>query len=172
MSMVADATLVSVEEYLRTNYKPACDYIDGVLRQKAMPTFDHGDIQFAVCLLVRRFGGFTAIPEQTCRIREGKYLVPDVAVHALSDLQRPYPTKPVHLCVEILSPPDRFSDTVSKCDEYHAWGVKYCWIIDPESRQCWEYHAGSRPNLITPDGRITADPIALNAADIFATLPA
>jgi Uma2 family endonuclease len=166
--MMAGATLVSVEEYLRTDYKPACDYIDGVLRQKSMPAFDHGEAQFAVCFLIRRFGGFTANAELTCRVRDGKYLVPDVAVMSLGDIQDPYPTRPIHLCVEILSPEDRFSDTVAKCAEYHAWGVQYSWIIDPDNKQCWEYHAGSRPNPIPADGQITAGPVALGVAEIFA----
>ncbi len=172
MSMLAGATLISVEEYLRTDYKPACDYIDGVLRQKSMPTFKHSELQFAICALVRRCGGFTAGPELTCRLREGKYLVPDVAVQRLGEVQDPYPKEPVHLCVEVLSPQDRFSDTVAKCDEYHAWGVPYCWIVDPDQRQCWEYHLGGRPNLIPSDGQIAAGPIILSHADIFASLPA
>jgi len=91
-----------------------------------------------------------------------------VAVQRGGDIQDPYPTRPIHLCVEVLSPEDRFSDTVAKCGEYHACGVQYCWIIDPEDKQCWEYHAGSRPNQIAAEGQITAGPIALRVAEIFA----
>jgi Uma2 family endonuclease len=165
--MLASAALVTEEEYLRTNYKPACDYIDGVLRQKSMPTFDHSEVQFILCAAVRRFAEFTANPEVTCKIRPGKFLVPDVAVQRRSELQRPYPVRPIHLCVEVLSPGDRFSDTVSKCDEYHAWGVPYCWIVDPDNRQCWEYHAGSRPNQVGENGEIAAGPIVLRCSEIF-----
>jgi Uma2 family endonuclease len=172
--MVAETSLVSIQEYLGTAYKPACDYIDGVLRRKSMPTFDHGNTQYTVCELINRLGGFRAIPEQTVRIREGKYFVPDVAVQRLIDLQKPYPVKPVHLCIEVLSPDDRFGDVVAKCDEYHAWGVEHCWILDPgsESRanRCWQYDRGGQPNEVPADGRITAGPIILNHADIFAPL--
>ena len=168
MSMVAETTLISVEEYLRSSFKPNCDYIDGVLRQKPMPTFEHGNVQLVVCELINRLGGFRATPEQTLRIRDTKYLVPDVAAQRLSELQRPYPSKPVHLCVEILSPGDRFSDAVAKCDEYHEWGVPYCWIIDPQKNRAWQYDAGGRPNEVPADGDISAAPIILSHADIFA----
>ena len=38
---MSSTTLISLDEYLRTSYKPACEYIDGMLRQKPMPTKLH-----------------------------------------------------------------------------------------------------------------------------------
>lgn len=169
MSMLASATLVSEEEYLRKTYKPACDYIDGVLRQKSMPTYKHARLQGRISALINSSNsGFEAVAELTCWVRTGKYLVPDVVVQHIDDIQDPYPVRPVHLCVEILSPDDRFSDAVSKCGEYHAWGVAYCWIIDPEDKRCWEYHSGQRPNPLQPGSRIAAGALSLNTAEFFA----
>lgn len=74
--MSAYTTPISVEEHLRTSYKPPCDYIDGVLRGT-------------------------------------KYLVPDIAVRRVSELHQPYPAKPIHLCIELLSPDDRFSEVIA-----------------------------------------------------------
>lgn len=171
MSMVAETTLISVEEYLATEYDPSCDYIDGVLRQKTMPTRKHSKMELRLCNLIHAAGTeWEAGPEQTVGIRTGKYLVPDVAVQRASDLQDPYPVRPVHLCVEVMSPEDRFGDVVAKCDEYHAWGVPYCWIVDPDARRCWQYDSGGRPTEAPADGRITAGPIILSHADIFASL--
>jgi len=135
-----------------------------------MPTYDHANTELIVCNLINRFAGFRAVQEQTVRIRQGKFLVPDIAVQGLSELQRPYPEKPVYLCVEVKSPEDRFSDIVSKCDEYHAWGVKHCWIIDPDIKHCWQYDSGGRPNEVLTDGHLEAGPIILNHADIFESL--
>jgi Uma2 family endonuclease len=168
--MLASATLVPEEEYLRTTYKPASDYIDGVLRQKSIPTLRHSEAQFTISMLVRRVPGFTAHPELTCWVREGKYLVPDVAVRRVDELQDPYPVRPIHLCVEILSPEYRFSDAVSKCGEYHAWGVPCCWIVDPDDRRCWEYANGRRPTPIAADGYISAGPLSVSVAEIFGRL--
>lgn len=170
MGMTAGIALISVEEYLSTEYKPSCDYIDGVLRQKNLPTYNHSSVQLDICNLVNRFAGFRGVPEQTVLIRKNKYLVPDVAVQSRTDLQRPYPTSPVHLCVEILSPDDRFVDAVSKCGEYHDWGVQYCWIVDPDNRRAWQYNLGGRPDEVAPEGDLKADPILVKPAEIFQSL--
>jgi Uma2 family endonuclease len=168
---MAAASLVSVEEYLATNYKPACEYIDGVLRQKSMPTWDHGEIQSCLCQLINTgFPQFRAASEVTVQVRTGKYLVPDLIVQRRDQIQRPYPTEPVHLCVEILSPGDRMSDVLAKCEEYDAWGVESTWVIDPDSRQAWEYSHGRRLPEVPASGSLTAGPISLSLAGIFAGL--
>lgn len=74
-----------------------------------------------ICRLIERFDDFIALPELTCILSDRICLVPDASAMRRDDIQDPYPTRPLHLCVEILSPEDRFSDIVSKCDEYHAW---------------------------------------------------
>jgi len=120
---VASPTLVSVEEYLKGGYKPACEYLDGVLRQKPMPAWDHGFTQSRVGqLLNENSPDFAAASEITVGLSETRFLVPDVIAQRKTDLQRPYPTQPVHLVVEILSPEDRMSDVIAKCEQYHAWG--------------------------------------------------
>jgi Uma2 family endonuclease len=161
-------TLVSVEEYLRTSYKPACEYIDGALRQKPMPTYMHSKIQGRVVSLIEGCGkGFESLPELTVRIREDKYLVPDVVVDRIERRQQPYPTKPVYLCIEIMSPDDRFSEVATKCEEYHAWGVPFCWIVDPEKRASWQYAAGERPHEIPAGGELTTGEITVSLTELF-----
>jgi Uma2 family endonuclease len=108
---------VSVEEYLRRTEKPYCEYVDGVQNPKPTPTTLHGLIEFMLCLLLRK---------------QGVEVIPDVI--AAPALQRPYPTEPVLLCVEILSPDDRVGAMLAKCEQYHARGVPFCWVIDPEKQ--------------------------------------
>ena len=169
--MSADATLISVEEYLHTNYKPACEYIDGVLRQKPMPTRKHGLTQARLCqLLNSSFQDFEAASEVTVRLREGKYLIPDVIVQRRDRIQDPCPTDPVHLCVEILSPEDRMSEVLAKCEAYHAWGVETVWVVDPEDRRAWEYRIGRRPAEIPSNGGLNAEGISIPLTDVFAVL--
>lgn len=167
--MGTSTALISVEDYLKLNHKPACEYIDGVLRPKPMPTYKHGKMQFRVASLINRPGSlFEAVPEQTVQVREGQYLIPDVAVQRVGEVQQPYPVKPVFLCIEVLSPDDRFSAVLAKCEDYHAWGVAFCWVIDPDNKECWEYHAGGRPNEVGIDGQITAGEIVLTCGELFA----
>lgn len=97
-----------------------------------------------------------------------EFLVPDVAVQRTGTLQQPYPTKPLYLCIEILSPGERFSETVAKCEAYHAWGVLFCWIIDPEKSLAWEYAAADRPRQVPRGGQICAQDVSVSLADLFA----
>ncbi len=159
---------VSVEEYLATSYKPACDYLDGVLRQKPLPTWKHSVLQTWIAQLIRiGFPGFEVGSEPTVRLSERRYLVPDLAVQRRDCIQAPYPTDPVHLCVEIVSPDDHMGDVFTKCEEYHAWGVKTAWIVDPDNERAWEYRAGERPHEIPTDGSLTAEGIAIPLAEVF-----
>jgi hypothetical protein len=40
-----DTTLVSMEEYLSSSYEPDCDYVDGVLEERNLGEYDHGNLQ-------------------------------------------------------------------------------------------------------------------------------
>src|SRR5580704_4228314 len=131
-----------VDEYLRLTEKPYCEYRDGAVSPKALPTKLHAIIQYALLILLRG-QGVQALPELTVRISPTRYLVPDVCV--ADAFPGPYPTEPVRLCCEILSPEDRLGTMLAKCEEYHAWGVPFCWVIDPAKRSAWEYHAAGEP---------------------------
>jgi Uma2 family endonuclease len=163
MSTVA---LVPVDEYLRRTEKPYCEYIDGVLCPKPMPTALHGLLQLLLAQLLTR-AGLKAAPEITVRLSPTKYLIPDVI--AAKHIQDPYPTEPVLLCVEILSPEDGLGATLAKCEQYHTWGVPYCWVIDPMKRTAWEYPAGGEPARVT---ELKAGEISVDVDELFAQLKA
>src|SRR5579885_1637266 len=160
--------LISVEEYLRTSYKPGCEYIDGVLRQKSLPTYDHAFVQSRLIALISAlYRAYLALPELQCKIREGEYLIPDVAILEASKPQRPSPTEPIFAGIEILSPEDRVGQMLAKCEEYHAWGVTHCWVIDPERKTAWVYRKGSEPLHVDGTGDLVADEMKIPVADLF-----
>lgn len=161
--------LVPVEEYLRLTEKPHREYRDGVLYPKAMPTRLHSIIQRVLTNLLQNASGpdkAEAFPELTLRISSTKYLVPDIAV--AEDFDGPYPTEAVRLCCEILSPEDRLGASLAKCEEYHAWGVPFCWVIDPVKRAAWEYHSGGEP--VRAIGALRAGDIAVGLDELFSSL--
>ena len=169
--MAQTTELISVEDYLATNYKPSCEYVDGVLYPKAMGTYKHGTIQAQIAQLINvAFREFRAATELTVRLREDKYLIPDVGVQQRDRIQDPYPTEPIYLCVEILSPNDRMSGTFAKAEAYQAWGVQTVWIVDPEERRGWVYRSGHRPVEVPVDGSLTAGEISISCDDIFSVL--
>ncbi len=166
--MTPVANLVSVDEYLATDYKPSCEYEDGVLYPKPMATFDHADILAEIMFYIRtHYPQRKALQELTVRVRENKYLVPDLAVLSQDQIQKPYPTEPVPLCVEVLSPGQGLGEILSKCEQYHRWGVPTAWVIDPVSRRAWVYHRGSLPNEVPADGNLEAEGISIPLAAAF-----
>jgi Uma2 family endonuclease len=156
--------IVSVEDYLRRTEKPYCEYVDGVLYPKPLPTTLHGLLENMLVELLRE-QGVQAVSEVTVRLSATKYLIPDVI--AVPTLQHPYPTEPVLLCVEILSAEDRVGAKLAKCEQYHAWGVPFCWVIDPEKQAAWQYHAGSEPEHIARLGTLTADALTVRLEELF-----
>ena len=162
---VSTTTLMPVEEYLRLTEKPYREYRDGDVSAKAMPTKLHSVIQYALLMLLRG-QGVQPLPELTVRISASKYLVPDVVV--ADDFPGPYPTEPVLLCCEILSPEDRLGATFSKCEEYHAWGVPFCWVIDPVKRTAGEYHLSGEPVRVAESLR--AGELAVSLDELFSAL--
>jgi Uma2 family endonuclease len=154
-----------VEEYLRLTEKPTAEYREGTLYPKAMPTKFHGALEFQFVAMLRRLR-LDAVAEVTVRLSAAKYLVPDVI--AAPVLQSPYPTEPVLLCCEILSPEDRLGTMLAKCEEYHAWGVPFCWVVDPIKRTAWEYHSSAEPERVTE--RLRAGEFAVGLRELFAVL--
>jgi Uma2 family endonuclease len=161
---MSTAALVSVEEYFRRTEKPYCEYVDGVLYPKALANKHHGLTQYLLVKSLRE-QGIDALFEVTVRLSDTKFLIPDVI--AARTLQSPYPTEPVQLCVEILSPTDRLVATLAKCELYHAWGVPYCWVVDPQKQSAWQYHAGSEPERIGQGGVLQAGELSVRLEELF-----
>ena len=160
------AAVIPVEEYLRSTEKPYREYRDGVVSPKAMPTKLHSILQRALVTMLQS-QGIAVFPELTVRITPTQYSAPDVAVSG--DFPGPYPTEPVMLCCEILSPEDRLGAMLGKCEEYHAWGVPFCWVIDPVKRTAWEYHRAAEPVRVADTLR--AGELSVGLKELFAELP-
>jgi Uma2 family endonuclease len=167
--------LVSVEEYITRfvdgGEKPTCEFVDGELIEKSMPTQQHSQVQVNIAVLVRSQYAETLNPltELTTRLRETQFYVPDVVVYEVAKPIKgryPGPNDPVLLCVEIMSPPDRVGRLFGKCEEYHKWGVPYCWVIDPERKIAWEYFPDDVEPRRTTEA-LTAGPIRMGLEEVF-----
>jgi len=82
--------------------------------------------------------------------------------------RRFYRSRHFLLAIEILSPDDRLGATLAKCEEYHAWGTPYCWVIDPEKQTAWEFHKGGEPTRLESQGTLHAGDIEVSLAALFA----
>ena len=155
---------VSVEEYLKSSFNPNSEYVEGRVRPKSLPTKLHSLLEFMITVSLRQ-QGVEALAELTVRLSATKYLIPDVV--AAESLGEPYPTEPAMLCVEILSPEDRLGAMFAKCEDYHAWGVPYCWVIDPVKQTGWQYDAQGEPVKVEPGGTLHAGKLAVNLGELF-----
>jgi Uma2 family endonuclease len=137
--MAAGTQLLTLEEFrLRyANEKPYYEYWFGEAIQKAVPTTLHGLLQLILCVLLKRLD-YRAAPEVELRIDPNWQPKPDVLA-SLSPLERPYPTKPVEVVIEVLSPTDAMSLVHEKCRNYERIGFKQIFVLDPEFRKGWEW---------------------------------
>jgi Uma2 family endonuclease len=153
-------TLLSVEEYLATSYRPDCDYVDGQILERNLGEFDHSRLQAA---LVIYFGarqkqwGVRVVPEQRLQVKLNRFRVPDVCV-LLGEPGEQILTKPPFLCIEILSPDDRMSRIEERIDDYLAMGVPYVWLVDPGTRRAYTATAGEGLREVKDGVLRTANP--------------
>jgi Uma2 family endonuclease len=169
---MSTSALMTVDEYLKLDVKPYCEYVDGVLHQKHPANFRHGLIQARLAMLITfRTEHFYALPELHVQIRQSKYLIPDITVIKRDMVESPYPTKPAFLCVEIASPEDRPGQLLAKCEDYHQWGVPHCWVIDPERRIAWIYDRDTEWVKLDESGTLVAGEIEIPLPEIFSQLP-
>jgi Uma2 family endonuclease len=132
-------TLISVEEYLRTNYRPDRDYVDGEVQERLSGEKNHGKVQKAVLLQLAALEnelGIFVIPEQRVQVSPTRFRVPDVCVMRTEPKEQVFHDAPF-LCVEILSPEDRVGRVQERVDDYIAMGVAYVWVIDPHTKRAW-----------------------------------
>lgn len=67
--------------------------------------------------------------------------VPDL-IATRRKVEQPYPTAPVEIVVEILSPDDRMMQVLQKCRHYSRIGIAKIFVLDPEGQEGWEWNSG------------------------------
>ncbi len=164
---------VSVEEYERTpDLFEHHEYVDGQLIEKALPTWKHSQLQLWIgALLMRSTSNLAVGSELHSKLRERNWRIPDLAVQKREiTKEESYAFAPLLLAIEIRSPEDRWSEIFGKFEDYHEWGVPFCWLFDPESERAWIYHRGNDPSEVTAQDSIEAGEIRLSIPEIFSVL--
>ena len=137
---MATSSLVSVDQYLTTSYRPDCDYVDGVLLERNVGEFDHGRLQTAIAAFYynhRKQWRVHASTEQRVQVAPTRFRIPDVCVSAETEPEQVFRTPPL-ICVEILSKDDRLAEMRERVEDYLNFGVPYVWILDPHQRTAWQ----------------------------------
>lgn len=174
---MATPVLIPVSEYLRTTYRPDCDYVRGELKERNVGETPHAAIQgwfVGIFLANRKSWGVRAFPEQRVQVAEENFRIPDVcAVRLGSPVGRIVRTPPL-ICIEILSEGQSLNDMRDRVSDYLLMGVENIWLLDPIDRKAWtvEGIAGrfSFENLSSAAFAVSGTPIRIPLADIYQEL--
>ena len=133
-----DYRIVPVEEYLRTNYDPDCEYVDGQIVERNLGEKPHsrmqGELIFHLTAIAEDLG-MEVLLEQRMQVSPTRYRIPDVTFLRISD--EPIVTSPPFICIEVLSKDDTMVYMQDKIDDYLRFGVPYIWIINPANKRAY-----------------------------------
>ena len=97
-----------------------------------------------------------------------RFRIPDVcATRRASPFEEIIRTPPL-LCIEVLSPDDRMSDTQEKVDDYLQMGVEVVWVVDPRRRMAFQTDGRSLQPV--PTLTVPGSPIVVEVVEVFAEL--
>jgi Uma2 family endonuclease len=164
-------TLISVEEYLATSYRPDCDYVDGRIEERNLGELDHSSLQTAVAAYFfsrRKQWNITVVVEQRVQVSPKRFRIPDVCVVLGKATEQIFRTAPF-LCVEILSPEDRMKRVQERIDDYLALGVRYVWVLNPSGPRVYVATESAGLHEFKGDILRTENPVLeLPLAEVFA----
>jgi Uma2 family endonuclease len=164
------ATQISVDEYLKTSYRPDCDYVDGEVLERNLGEYDHSRPQMRVSayFFVREEEWHVrVVPEQRVQVSSSRFRIPDVCVVLADSPVESIFRHPPFICIEILSKDDTFKSVTERLDDYVAMGVPNIWVIEPHTRRGYVYNSDGL--LEAKDGvlRIANSEIAVPLTSIF-----
>lgn len=174
---MATATLISLDQYLNTTYRPDCDYIDGELQERTLGKFDHSNLQrILVGILFAKEieWNVLGLPEQRMRTSATRVRIPDVCIVFCGQPIEQILTTPPLACIEILSEGDTLRTNQPRLEDYRTFGVPNIWILDPSHREAYLYENGAfRPSadtLTIPETPIEIDlPYLFKRLQLFGT---
>jgi Uncharacterized protein conserved in cyanobacteria len=141
---MASKTLIPVDADAALNFdRPEPDYVDGKIIERHLGATRHFKTQGRILDVFRSLQQSQSLfgySEVTLKISPSHYRVADVAVFAgdVND-EEEYPAEPPEFTIEIVSKDDRQVKILEKLAEYHAWGVKHVWSVDPWTRKLFIY---------------------------------
>jgi Uma2 family endonuclease len=164
---------MSEEEYLRTVFRPDCDFVDGKIEERNVGEFEHSRVHLMVASILRNHEQEWSIltaPECRLQVAPRRYRVPDVMV-----LRRGQKfTRIVHevpqLCIEVLSPEDTWARIRERLDDYLTMGVENVWCFEPGAREVRRYTAEGFVKVNEPELTIEGTAVRINLAEVFSIL--
>ncbi len=166
--------LLTLDEYLRTVYRPDCDFVDDHLEERNMGESTHSLLQGELCFWFRSHREAWTIrvmPESRTRVSPSRVRIPDVAVVRIDlALKEPIRLTPPLIAIEILSPEDRMNRVIVRLKDFLAMGVENIWLLDPAERVAYTFSAGALVLVDTDRLTVPDSPIYLDLPTLFSAL--
>jgi Uma2 family endonuclease len=170
---MATTVAVPVSEYLSSSYEVDCDYVDGELQERNFGEWQHGYLQ---PLLGRIFGNqrrgwqINAATELRVQVAAQRYRIPDVTIMRSSvNVERIVRTAPL-ICIEVLSPEDRWNRIRERVKDYQHMGVEHVWIFDPFTHDVWIAQPDGTQQHVSDALTVPGTPICIDLAEVWAEL--
>lgn len=181
MANVVNSPMLTLEEFLKLpETKPASEFIEGRVEQKAMPQGKHSRLQLKFCEAVNAVAETPqiamAFPELRCTFG-GRSIVPDAAVFFWERI--PFdPNGEVEnsfeLCpdwtVEILLPEQKTTKVIRNILHCLKYGSQLGWLIAPEDRVILVFRPQQLPAELVGNDVLTGLPnleFNLTVNDVF-----
>ena len=126
--------------------KPYMELLGGIAVRKEMPTELHGFLVAVLTILLEQLNLNTGT-EIRLLIDPEWEPIPDL-IALTREGAGPYPTEPVAVAVEVLSPADRFSQVHAKCERYSDWGVQDILVFEPAARFAWTFSKAGMMKIV------------------------
>ncbi|WP_433965279.1 Uma2 family endonuclease [Tunturiibacter gelidiferens] len=137
---MAASTLIPLQEYLETSYRPDRDWIDGEVKERNMGEGQHANVQGFFTRVIGNHAiewQVRVYPEQRVQTSAKHYRIPDICVTRRSAPFEAIVHTPPLLCIEILSREDRMSEMQERVEDYLGMGVEIVWLVDPRRRKAF-----------------------------------
>jgi Uma2 family endonuclease len=135
----------TLEDYLKSDYEPDAEYVDGEIEERSVGELDHAAWQDAIAAWFRKHReqwNIRVYAELRVQVTPSRYRVPDVTV-----LDRNLPleqiiTRTPLAVFEVLSPEDTVQKLKRKLYDYQGMGIKEIWVVEPETGDWWKFVNG------------------------------
>jgi Uma2 family endonuclease len=77
-------------------------------------------------------------------------------------------SRPPIVCIEILSPEDRWTRVEKRLEDFLTMGVERVWVFDPQERQVFECTQSGRREVL--DDLLEAPPVSIRISELMAEL--
>lgn len=143
--MAATISLISVGEYLKMAPDPDCEFVAGVLEERAVGEYDHSTWQTILAGFFNSKGsewGIKARTELRVQVASDSFRIPDVTVLSREAPREQIVTHPPVAVFEILSPEDSMTRMLEKLAEYERMGIPAIWVIEPKKPSYYRFSGG------------------------------